>query len=229
MASPSTTLRRERMSTVDTAWLRMDSAGNLMMIVSVLMFETPLNMARLHEVMTARFLPYRRFRSRVTTDLTGAWWEEQEIDLHEHIIQTRLEGSKASNKADLEALVSKLSATALDRDLPLWQMHMVDNCIGEDGHARQALIIRIHHCIADGVALVGVLLSMFDPTPELHERPPVQQDIEAAEENPWMQLLQPVTRGAVKAIDVTSNVAAKYVTATSWVVSMEPTTAKNVA
>ncbi|MGH8808801.1 MAG: wax ester/triacylglycerol synthase domain-containing protein, partial [Noviherbaspirillum sp.] len=131
-------LRRERMSTVDTAWLRMDSTGNLMLIVSVLMFDRPMDMDRFLHVMQTRFLRYSRFRSRVVHDMTGgAWWQEQEIDLDHHIVRTRLESGNPGNKAALEQMVGELSATPLDPSRPLWQMHLVDNCIGEDGMTRR--------------------------------------------------------------------------------------------
>ena len=81
-------LRRERMSTVDTAWLRMDSDGNLMMIVSVQLFATPIDMARLRHVLENRLLSYSRFRSRVNYDMTGAWWQEQEVDLDGALVRT---------------------------------------------------------------------------------------------------------------------------------------------
>lgn len=216
MLSPNL-LQRERMSTVDTAWLRMDSAGNLMMIVSVLMFDRPLDMARFKRTMKARFLSYRRFRSRVVQDLTGAWWEEQEADLDHHIVQTRLAAAKGtSNKPELEAMVGELSATALDPDKPLWQMHVVDNCVGEDGAVRQAVIIRIHHCIADGIALVGVLLSMFDASRDASldggDAPEIEVEIEVGEEddNPWSELLQPVTRTTIQAINLSTSMMTKY-------------------
>ena len=47
------------------------------------------------------------------------------------------------NKAVLERMVSELSGTPLDFSKPLWQMHIVDNCVGEDGKTRQGVIIRI--------------------------------------------------------------------------------------
>ena len=216
MLSPNLDLlRREKMSTVDTAWLRMDSDGNLMMIVSVLMFDQPLDKVRFRQTMRKRFLPYSRFRSRVVQDLTGAWWQEQEIDLDQHILHSRLPSAKGhGNKIALERLVGELSATPLDPDKPLWQMHVVDNCVGDDGKVRQAVIIRIHHCIADGIALVGVLLSMFDPV-----RNGAQQDAVDGEEldgtgdmddNPWMQILQPVTKATINAINLSTSMMTKY-------------------
>ncbi|HYD79655.1 MAG TPA: wax ester/triacylglycerol synthase family O-acyltransferase [Paucimonas sp.] len=208
-AQPLPVMRRERMSTVDTAWLRMDSEGNLMMIVSVLLFETPMDPKRLRRTIETSLLqPYRRFRSRVVQDMTGVWWQEQEVDLDEHIIPVRLEPMAPSNKPALEGLVATLSATPLDRGRPLWQMHVVDGCVGEDGKTRQAVIVRIHHCIADGIALVGVLLSMFDKTADAKEREPLPA--ERQEDNPWAELLQPVTKATVTTINLSTTVMTKY-------------------
>lgn len=224
---PVKMLQREKMSTVDTAWLRMDSSGNLMMIVSVLMFDKPLDLACFRQTMKRRFLSYSRFRSCVVQDLTGAWWEEQKVDLDHHILQSRLPSARGgSNKEELERMVGELSATALDHSRPLWQMHVVDNCVGEDGKVRQGVIIRIHHCIADGIALVGVLLSMFDATrsasleggPHDEASQDSQADPDDGDEgddsadadNPWTQLLQPVTKTTITAINLSTSMMTKY-------------------
>jgi len=208
-------LQRERMSTVDTAWLRMDSDGNLMMIVAVLMFDRPMDKARFRHTVDKRLLAYSRFRSRVVQDLTGAWWQEQEVDLDHHLVHTRLPSTKGvGNKAALERMVGELSATALDADKPLWQMHVVDNCIGEDGKVKQAVIVRIHHCIADGIALVGVLLSMFDAVNDAPQVDDGDEEVAVAEheieDNPWMQLLQPITKSTINAINLSTSVLTKY-------------------
>ncbi|HEY0064945.1 MAG TPA: wax ester/triacylglycerol synthase family O-acyltransferase [Telluria sp.] len=202
---------RRKMSTVDTAWLRMDSEGNLMMIVGVSMLSKAVSVAGLRQALESRFLVYSRFRSRVVNDLSGAWWQEQEVDLDDHVIHTALPSNKnnASNKPALQALVGTLSQQPLNPDKPLWQMHLVDNCIGEDGKLRQALIIRIHHCIADGVALVGVFMSMFDKSVDQKDHAPTPRAAAAAEENPWEQIMLPVTAASVKAIDLSSSVFIK--------------------
>lgn len=203
-------LSRKKMSTVDTAWLRMDSESNLMMIVGVSMLGKPVSVAGLKQALEARFLVHRRFRSRVVTDLAGSWWQEQEVDLDDHVVHTALPApdGHASNKAALQQLVGQLSQQRLDADKPLWQMHLVDNCRGADGKLRQALIIRIHHCIADGVALVGVFMSMFDPAP--HAAPArAQRAPAAAEENPWEQIMLPVTRASVRAIGLSASMFIK--------------------
>ncbi|NRR33098.1 wax ester/triacylglycerol synthase family O-acyltransferase [Oxalobacteraceae bacterium] len=194
------------MSTVDTAWLRMDSDSNLMMIVGVAMLSKPISSAGLKEALTTRFLAFSRFRSRVVTDLSGSWWQEQPVDLDDHVVHLALDvpPGGASNKPVLQKLVAQLSQQPLAPHLPLWQMHLVDDCVGEDGQIRQALIIRIHHCIADGVALVGVFMSMFGAHPDAQPHPLSEHAIEAAEANPWEQILMPVTAASVKAIKLSS-------------------------
>ncbi|MBE0487429.1 WS/DGAT domain-containing protein, partial [Marinobacter sp.] len=66
-----------------------------------------------------------------------------------------------AGKKELQALASDLNSTSLDFRRPLWQMHYIDNY--QDG---AALLVRIHHCIADGISLARVLMSLTDRTPE---------------------------------------------------------------
>ncbi|HEY5800704.1 MAG TPA: wax ester/triacylglycerol synthase family O-acyltransferase [Burkholderiaceae bacterium] len=205
------TLARKKMSSVDTAWLRMDSSGNLMMIVAVAMLDKPLAADDLKHALEQRFLIYSRFRSRVVSDVAGSWWQERKVDLSDHVVETALPDASdgGSNKEQLQDLVGKLSAIALDPHKPLWQMHLVNNCVGEDGHVRQALVARIHHCIADGVALVRVFMSMFDSSADAPKIVPTKKQADAAEENPWEQILLPVTSTSIKAIKMSSAVLSK--------------------
>ncbi|HYB22484.1 MAG TPA: WS/DGAT domain-containing protein, partial [Solirubrobacteraceae bacterium] len=61
----------------------------------------------------------------------------------------------------LERLVSDLGVSPLDRSKPLWDIYLVEGYRGG-----MAMISRIHHCIADGIALAGVLLSLTDSGPQ---------------------------------------------------------------
>jgi len=141
---------------VDNAWLRMEQPTNLMMITGVLVFDEPLDFARLCSVYRERLLRYRRFRQRVVQTLRGNYWEDDpDFDLRRHLHRRALPG--AADKAELEELASDLRSTPLDFSRPLWQVDYVDNYQGGS-----ALIIRLHHCIADGIAMIYVLLSMAD-------------------------------------------------------------------
>lgn len=204
---------RKKMSAVDNAWLRMDSNGNLMMIVGVAMLDKPVSIQGLKRTLTDRLLAYRRFRSRVVADVSGTWWQEQDVDLEDHVVHLRLASAQSntqSNKPALEHLVGKLSEQPLNPYKPLWQMHLVDNCVGEDGKVRQALIVRIHHCIGDGIALVGVFMSMFSGAPDEQERQTAHRAGEAVKESSWSQILMPVTQASIKAIKLSSAMLTKY-------------------
>ena len=67
--------RRRKVSAVDTAWLRMDRPGNLMMICGVLVFAERVTRARLARVIEERFLAFPRFRERPVEGPAGAYWE----------------------------------------------------------------------------------------------------------------------------------------------------------
>ncbi|HTA64773.1 MAG TPA: wax ester/triacylglycerol synthase domain-containing protein, partial [Xanthomonadaceae bacterium] len=153
-------IRREPMSRVDTAWLRMERPTNLMMITGVLMFDTQMAIDRLRKVVKTRFLSYPRFRQKAVDGPTGATWEDDaDFDLDWHVRLSALPGK--AGKRELERFVSNLASTPLDKTKPLWQFHLV-----ESYHGGCALVSRIHHCYADGIALVQVLLSLTDTTAE---------------------------------------------------------------
>jgi diacylglycerol O-acyltransferase / wax synthase len=148
--------QREPMSKVDTAWLRMERPTNPMMITGVLIFAGRLDPKRIRALIGERFLAFRRFGQRAVQSAGGAWWEtDEDLDLNWHVQATTL--PRGAGKAELEAFVSELASTPLDHERPLWQFHVVRN-YGDGG----VLIARVHHCYADGLALVQVLLSLTD-------------------------------------------------------------------
>lgn len=205
---------RVRLSPVDTAWLRMDAPGNLMMIVGVDLLEGPCDAPRLKRLLENTLLAYPQFRSRVVMDPSGAWWEEDaDFDLDHHLVRIGLPGK--GGKAELQKLVATLAGQALDPMRPLWQFHLVENFDG--GHA---LIVRIHHCIADGIALIGVLLSMTTDRPDAPD-PDLARPArhEAGEGDWWDPWLKPFTQGTVKALDATGDIASKVLQAYGAVLS----------
>ncbi len=153
---PTSDLKPERMSSVDTAWLRMDRPSNLMMICGVLLFGGRLTLPRLKSTLKDRFMRFARFGQYPVQTAAGAYWtDDSHFDIDAHVRRVSLRG--AAGKEELEALVSELMATPLDPSRPMWQFHLID---GFEGGS--AVVIRIHHCYADGIALIQVMLSMTD-------------------------------------------------------------------
>jgi WS/DGAT/MGAT family acyltransferase len=152
------------MAAVDVAWLHMEQPTNLMMVSALLSFERSLSLERLREVVLHRLLRHRRFTERVVPSgslLRGPrWMIDPGFDLDSHLCSTAL--PPPGDEEILRDLVSRLMSTPLDRSRPLWQIHLIENYRGGS-----AILVRIHHCIADGIALMRVLLSITDE----HEDP----------------------------------------------------------
>lgn len=144
----------ESIGTVDLAWLRMDRPTNPMVIVAVLILSEPLSFARLKDLLGRRLLSFERFLDRPVSGALGDRWQRDEhFRLDAHL--RRLKLPPRAGDAQLQAAASRLASTPLDRSRPLWQFHLAER-FGKGS----AIIGRVHHCYADGVALMRVLLSL---------------------------------------------------------------------
>ncbi len=144
------------MSNVDLAWLRMGRPTNPMMIVGVFTFATRLRCDAVRDTLATHWLQFERLQQRPVDGVMGGRWErDAQFDLDAHVRPLSL--GRDAGKEELEAAVSRLASTPLDPGRPLWQFHVVERY-----RKGSALIARIHHCYADGMALVRVLLSMTD-------------------------------------------------------------------
>ena len=188
----------ERMSRVDTAWLRMDNDVNLMMIVGVWLLSPGVAYEALCERIADKLLKYDRFRQKVVQDTVGAAWVFDEgFDIHRHVVREKLQRRRGQSAQDaLQARCGELATTALDPAHPLWTFHLI-----EDYEGGSAVIARIHHCIGDGIALISVTLSITDGGNEPPKRRKKPVDEEAGEHD-WLAdaVLKPLTDIAVKAI-----------------------------
>ncbi|MGH8042305.1 MAG: WS/DGAT/MGAT family O-acyltransferase [Rudaea sp.] len=155
------------MARVDTAWLRMECPTNLMMITGLMIFAGRMSLPQLRRAIGERFLAYPRFRQRAVDTGAAAYWETvANFDLNWHVCAARLPGK--GGKDELERFVSELASTPLDHARPLWQFHLIGNYRGGS-----AVVVRIHHCYADGLALVQVMLALTDAAPKPAQRAPL--------------------------------------------------------
>ena len=84
-------LSGERMTKVDTAWLRMDGDSNLMMIVGVWVLKPHITREALCARVEERLLKYRRFKQKVVEDAAGATWvDDRDIDNDAHWVVEKL-------------------------------------------------------------------------------------------------------------------------------------------
>jgi len=198
-------LTGERMTKVDTAWLRMDSPSNLMMIMGVWTLKPGIRYQDLCQRVQERLLQYNRFRQRVEEDAAGATWvDDADFDIARHVVREKLpKRARGEEQSALQDRVGELAMQQLDHKHPLWQFHLV-----EDYQGGSALLVRIHHCIADGIALISVTMSLVDggaPPPERKRKaaPAGAED--------WIAdtLIKPFTDMTVKALGAAGEGAAR--------------------
>lgn len=188
----------ERMSRVDTAWLRMDSSVNLMMIVGVWLLEPGVAIEALRQRIAERLLLYPRFRQKVVHDALGAHWlEDADFDIRRHVEVAKLPRRQRgqSERAALQACIGRMATEPLDPRYPLWHFALIERFEGGS-----AVVVRIHHCIGDGIALTSVVMSIADGG-----QPPPQREAaaeESDEPDDWLidHIVKPVTDFAVRGL-----------------------------
>jgi diacylglycerol O-acyltransferase len=149
------------MSSVDAAWLGMEDPTNLMMVTGVMALDGKVDLKRLRQKLDRRLAPFGRFHQRVVRPRSRGgllhWQDDKRFDIDNHVSHIALP-APGGDKA-LRELVSELMSTPLDFTKPLWHFHVIDGY--ESG---SVMLVRVHHCIGDGIALVRVMLSLTDAT-----------------------------------------------------------------
>jgi len=174
-------IARELMSGVDAAWLHMDRPENTADVVALMTFTERLGMAEVRRLIEERVAGHPRFRQRVVPDgplALATWDEDPRFDLSRHVLERTV---PARGARALDRLAGEVASERLDAAHPLWRAYLV-NGYG----AGSALVIKLHHCIADGFALVGLLLSMADEVareraPGAPRRTPAHPDLRLLE------------------------------------------------
>ncbi|WP_197503726.1 wax ester/triacylglycerol synthase family O-acyltransferase [Mycobacterium sp. 852002-30065_SCH5024008] len=84
------------------------------------------------------------------------WQEDCEVDLDYHL--RRVQVPAPGGRRELDQVIGQVASTPLDRSRPLWEFHFAEGLAG----GRFALVGKIHHALADGVASVNLLSRAMD-------------------------------------------------------------------
>ncbi|MBK9795163.1 MAG: DUF1298 domain-containing protein [Holophagaceae bacterium] len=152
---------RERVASNDAIWLQ-DSATNLMVINAIIVTDQ-LDLHTLRATFQRRIFEgpeahrFERLRCRVTGKGHRQYWEKDpDFDLSRHIVTTN--GKPLKNLEDIQAYMGQEASHGLDRHRPAWEIQVVER-FEKDA---TALLVRIHHSIGDGEALVSLMFSLMD-------------------------------------------------------------------
>jgi diacylglycerol O-acyltransferase / wax synthase len=146
----------ERMSAVDRAWLEMDEPNNPMVVNAVLELSRVGDTQALLRQVVERLLQFRRFRQYADRSVEPPVWRDAgDLSMAYHLRIFHL--TEDTPDHDLAHAVAREVERSLDPEAPLWQLTLF---LRDNGRA--TVLFRAHHAIADGVALVGVLMRCTD-------------------------------------------------------------------
>lgn len=149
-------MKPEPISNIDAAILNVEDPTAPDTMGLLLLFDGKLDEEQVIERIRTAWLQYPRYRQRVQRRALGRmqWVEDPTFDVRAHF--RRVAVPAPNDVYALRQTVSDLMALLLDRSKPLWSMHLIEGGPGGD-----ALLIRVHHAIGDGVTLLTTGLGLF--------------------------------------------------------------------
>jgi WS/DGAT/MGAT family acyltransferase len=84
------------------------------------------------------------------------WLEDCPVDLDYHLRRVRVPAP--GGRRELDQVIGEIASIPLDRSRPLWEFHFAEGMAAD----RFALIGKVHHALADGVASANLLARLMD-------------------------------------------------------------------
>ncbi len=151
----------------DALFLHVERPGQPLNIAGVSVFDGEIKLADCRAYVNSKLPLIPRYRQRVVLspfDLSLPHWEfDPQFDIRNHIREVKL---KHGTEDELKALAGKIVSESLDRERPLW-----DFTLARLKGGRTGVVVRLHHCLADGIAGVGVMNVIMDTTPNVPAKP----------------------------------------------------------
>lgn len=159
-----------RLSTLDATFLYLEKKEAPLHIGGTSVFEGGISYEGVVEHIAARLHLVPRYLQKVVPDpfnLGHPTWEfDENFDIKNHIFEIKQD--KPVTREDLINIAGKVLSGVMDRNKPLWELHVVNNLEG----GRSALITKIHHCMVDGISGVDLMKILFDISPKTQPPPP---------------------------------------------------------
>jgi diacylglycerol O-acyltransferase len=145
----------------DALFLHIERPGQPLNIAGVSIFEGDLELADCRAFIKSKLPLIPRYRQRVVSTFFDrglpSWEVDPQFDIKNHVREVTL---KHGTINELKALAGKIVSESLDRQRPLW-----DFTLARLKGGRTGLVVRIHHCLADGIAGVGAMNVFMDTSP----------------------------------------------------------------
>lgn len=156
-----------RLSWGDTVFLHLEREGMPLSVACVSVLEGEIRFEDGLQFIESKLPLIPRLVKRVVAPPLNlglpSWEYDPNFDIRNHVREVTL---KHGTDTELKALTGKIVSTVLDRQHPLWDMTLVHGLKGDGSKGkRTGFILRLHHCMADGIAGVGIMSKVFDASP----------------------------------------------------------------
>jgi diacylglycerol O-acyltransferase / wax synthase len=152
----------DRLSWGDTVFLHLEREGMPLNVACVCVFEGKIPFKSCVQFVESKLPLIPRYLKRVVPPILNiglpSWEFDPTFDIRKHVREATL---KHGSDAELKTLAGKILSTVMDRQHPLWDLTLVHGLKGN----RSGLIFRLHHCLADGIAGVGIMNVLMDASP----------------------------------------------------------------
>jgi diacylglycerol O-acyltransferase len=157
-----------RLSYGDALFLYLEREGMPLNVASVNVFEGVISLKACTDFIESKLPLIPRYRQRVVSPPFNiglpSWEFDPKFDIRNHVHEVTL---KRGTDAELQTAAGKILSQMMDRERPLWDFTLVRGLKGN----HTGVVTRMHHCLADGLAGVGLLNVLMDPSPEVHPLP----------------------------------------------------------
>ncbi|MFW3470762.1 wax ester/triacylglycerol synthase family O-acyltransferase [Streptomyces microflavus] len=161
----------ELLAPLDLAFWHLESDAHPMHLGALAVFAPASGVTRLHvlELLRTRAAAIPRLRMCVRDVLLpvggAAWTVDKDFDVHRHV--HRVAVADGDFMAGATRLAGELMEQPLGRGLPPWQMYLIGGA--DDGPF--AVLVKLHHALADGMRAVAIGAGIFDEIAATAARP----------------------------------------------------------
>ena len=159
----------ERLTALDASFLYLEKPGVHMHVAGLSIFGpredgNSLTYDDVERVVEARLRLAPRLRRKLLA-VPGnisrpVWIDDERFDLDFHL--RRASVPSPGGRFELERAIGRVLSRPLDRTKPLWELYVFEDL----AEGRTAVLLKLHHAMADGIGGMMIASALFDLTPD---------------------------------------------------------------
>jgi diacylglycerol O-acyltransferase len=168
----------QRMSGLDASFLYLETPNmpmhvGLVCVLDPAQGKLPYDFARVCSLIETEARGQESLRRRLVEVPFGLshplWVDDPQFDIIHHV--RRVNCHPPGSDAELCDVAGRILSSQLDRSRPLWEVWVIEGLAG----GRFALVVKVHHAIADGMGGAQLLQTMFSSSPDAPPRAPAAE------------------------------------------------------